>query len=59
MNRSVTDTLRGLLVIALMLIIRGQTVWAQDAPSTSSSDASPATTMFPHQTTAAGGYPAR
>jgi high affinity Mn2+ porin len=47
MNRSVTDTLRGLLVITLILVARGQALWAQDAPPVpSSADAAPVTTMF-------------
>jgi high affinity Mn2+ porin len=46
MNRSMTDTLRSLFLIVLMLVVRGRTVWAQDTPSTSSSDAPPVTTMF-------------
>jgi hypothetical protein len=48
MNRAMTDILRALILIVLMLVIRGQTVWAQDKPSTSSSDAPPVTTMFSH-----------
>jgi high affinity Mn2+ porin len=48
MHRSMTGTLRGLLVIALILAVRRQTVCAQDATSTSSSDGAPATTMFSH-----------
>jgi hypothetical protein len=46
MNRSMTDALRGLLLIVLMLVIRGQIVSAQDNPPTSSSAAPPVTTMF-------------
>jgi high affinity Mn2+ porin len=42
MNRSMIDTLRDLLVIALMPVILGQTLWAQDLPSTSSPDSASA-----------------
>jgi high affinity Mn2+ porin len=48
MNRTVTETLRGLLVIALVLVTRGQALWAQDAPPAPSADAAPVTTMFSH-----------
>jgi high affinity Mn2+ porin len=42
MNRSSTDTVRGLLLIALMLLVHGQTLDAQDSPSPSSLDPAPA-----------------
>jgi high affinity Mn2+ porin len=42
MTRSVTDTLRGLIVITMMLGIRGQTLRAQAPPITSSPDPAPA-----------------
>jgi high affinity Mn2+ porin len=48
MHRSLTDTLRSLLLVALMLVTRGQTARAQDTPPTSGSEAPPATTMFSH-----------
>ena len=41
MTCSVTDTLRGLLVITIMLGIRGQTLSAQAAPTASSPDSGP------------------
>ena len=53
MNRSVIDTLRGPLVIALMLVIRGQILRAQGAPSASSSETATVTTMFSHDEAAA------
>src|ERR1035437_2523949 len=46
MNRTVTDMLRGLLVITLILVSRGQALWAQDVPPAPSTDAAPVTTMF-------------
>jgi high affinity Mn2+ porin len=42
MTRSVTDTLRGLLVISMMLGLRGQALRAQAAPSAASPDPAPA-----------------
>ena len=44
MNRSSTETVRGLLLIALMLLVPGQTLDAQDSPSPSSLDPAPAPT---------------
>jgi hypothetical protein len=40
-------TLRSLLVIAALVAVRGQILDAQSAPAASSSDAAPATSMFP------------
>src|SRR5947209_3027012 len=48
MNRSVTDTPRALIAVALILGAREQSLCAQDAPPAPSSDAAPVTTMFSH-----------
>lgn len=48
MIRTVSDTLRSLLAITLIVAAKGQTLGAQTAPPASSSDAAPATTMFSH-----------
>jgi hypothetical protein len=48
MSRFVTETVRGLIVTAVVLVIRGHTLRAQGASSASSSDTPTVTTMSSH-----------
>jgi hypothetical protein len=48
MNRSLIETFRRVVVIALLLVAHRRTAWAQETPSPASADAPPVTTMFAH-----------
>ena len=53
MNRSLTISVRDLLVALLTVIAVGQTLRAQAPPTASPSDTEPITTVFPHDETSA------